>query len=77
MLLKKEGIEVNTKGGVCRTPLSRAVENGHLEVVKLLLEKEGVEVDTKDRFGQTPLSFAAEDGHLEVVKLLTVATLSK
>jgi ankyrin repeat protein len=70
LLLKKEGVEVNTKDNYYQTPLSYAVENRHLEVVKLLLEKEGVEVNPEDIHGQTPLSYAVENGQVEVVKLL-------
>src|ERR1700722_5614904 len=52
-----------------QTPLSKAAENGHETVVKLLLEK-GAELRSKDEHGQTPLSKAAEDGHEAIVRLL-------
>ena len=52
-----------------QTPLSRATENGHEAVVKLLLDK-NADVETKDKYGQTPLSRATKNGHEAVVKLL-------
>ena len=53
-----------------RTPLSRAAENGHEAVVRLLLVEDGVNPDAKDRYRRTPLSWAAENGHEAVVRLL-------
>jgi len=51
-------LDVESKDGFNRTPLSWAAEKGHEAVVKLLLEK-GAEPDAKDKDGRTPLSWAA------------------
>jgi len=64
------GVDVNFKDSKFGpTPLSRAAENGHEAVVKMLLEK-GANVDSKNDNGQTPLSWAVENRHEAVVKLL-------
>jgi ankyrin repeat protein len=49
---------------------TRAAENGHEAMVRLLLTRDGVDPDSKDVYGQTPLSWAATNGHEAVVKLL-------
>jgi ankyrin repeat protein len=49
--------------------LSRAVENGHKEVVKLLL-KHGAQPNFEDEGGCTPLSRAIEDRNVAVAELL-------
>jgi hypothetical protein len=48
LLLARADVEVNSKDRHGRTPLSRAAENGHNGVVRML-----------DGHGQTPLSMAA------------------
>ena len=58
----------NTMSG--RTPLFRAAENGHEEVVRVLLERNDVNIDAVDRYGQTPLCVAAQRGHKGVVRIL-------
>jgi len=56
-----------------RTPLSRAAENGQIEVVRLLLEN-GARPDFEDAPGQTPLSRAIDGGHAAIVELLSSCT---
>jgi ankyrin repeat protein len=53
-----------------RTLLSRAAENDHEAVVKLLLDKNADIKSEADIHGLTPLSWTAEKGHEAVVKLL-------
>ncbi|KAH0551181.1 hypothetical protein GP486_007489 [Trichoglossum hirsutum] len=71
--LLKNGYNPDLKDSYSRTPLSRAAENGHEAVVKLLLATEKVDVDSKDseysEYSRTPLSRAAGNGHEAVVKL--------
>jgi ankyrin repeat protein len=53
-------IEADSKNEVGRTPLSRAPEEGHEAVVRLLVGQDDVEADSKDDDGMTPLSLALE-----------------
>jgi ankyrin repeat protein len=55
-----------------QTPLLRAAELGHLEIIKLLLDCADIDVDctVEGISSRTPLSHAAEGGHWEVVNLL-------
>ena len=46
-----------------QTPLSRAAENGHGGVVKLLLERLDLKVNLADTRGKTPLSYAIDEDH--------------
>lgn len=56
--------------GVYHPPaLVRAVQNGNLEMTKLLL-KNGANVKTSPDHGKSALSYAAIGGHLEILKLL-------
>ena len=64
------GCNADVRDGNGRTPLSRAAENGHEAVVKLLLATKGVDPDLNDGYYQTPLSLAARNGHEAIVKLL-------
>ncbi len=51
------------------TPLHRAAQEGHAEVVLYLLET-GADIHRTDRRGHTPLHLAAAQGHLAVVRHL-------
>ncbi|CAG5119233.1 unnamed protein product, partial [Candidula unifasciata] len=69
-LLLDEGDNINPKSGTGNWPLYLAVENGHLEVLKLLCEKGG---DIKKRHpttGATSLHVAAKMGHQSIVSFL-------
>lgn len=69
-LLKRDGIDVNSKDSDGRTPLSWAAEKGHGKVVEMLL-RYSADGNFKDGDGRTPLSRAAGNEHEEVVKQLT------
>ena len=57
------------------TPLMKAAENGHTEVVRLLLASGKVYPNAVTRLDdRTALSFAAEKGHVEIVRLLIPKT---
>ncbi|KAH8714095.1 ankyrin repeat-containing domain protein [Phaeosphaeriaceae sp. PMI808] len=66
------GTKPDIRDSIRRTPLSRAAENGHEEIIKLLLATGKVDIDAKNRYGMTPLSWAVENGHEAVIKLLLV-----
>ena len=64
-------VNPNSPSEYGRTPLFRAVENGHEGIVKLLLERKNVNPNTPEMIGgQTPLSLAARSGQEGIVKLL-------
>jgi ankyrin repeat protein len=70
LLLKREGVDADSKDEYGRTPLWWAAKNGHEAVVKLLLEHKGVGVNSKAKGSRTPLWWATANGHEAVVKLL-------
>ena len=69
MLLNSGKVDVTlTNRGL--TPLTLAIRNGYIAVVKLLLEFSAVDVDQTDIYGRTPLFYAIEEGHEAIVRLL-------
>jgi ankyrin repeat protein len=68
-LLCSQGVDIEAKDQVGRTPLLRASKNGQEAVVKLLFQQHA-NVETEDQIGRTPLSWAAQNGHKAVVHLL-------
>ena len=52
-----------------KTPIHRAVEEGHTDKVELLLVQ-GANINEKDNDGHTAIHRAAEKGHTDILKLL-------
>jgi hypothetical protein len=70
LLLRREDVDVNTPDDIGRTPLIKAADNAHKDVVRLLLEDNGLLVNARDKRGRTALYVAARKGHEAVVGLL-------
>jgi len=67
-----ELLRANTSPLFISTLFYRAVEDGHLDLVKVCLEK-GVEVNAQDRLGQTALIHACNYGQRDIANLLLEA----
>ena len=72
MQLLREGADPNTVEVDGNTPISRACENGHLNIVTLLLTS-GALPQALSNKAVSPLERAAEGGHLNVIKALLKA----
>jgi ankyrin repeat protein len=70
-LLKDNANLVSSRNENGVTPLLLALQEGHMEVAKLLLAK-GAEINAKDSDDddKTPLHWAAQHDHIDVAKLL-------
>ena len=69
-LFEFDGINLESKDIIGRTPLSYAAGQGHDYVVPLFLERSDVtNPDSADLTGRTPLPYAASQGHHNVVQL--------
>jgi len=66
---KNDGIDINEKDYLNRSPLHLAVLNGHLEIVDLLLEN-GAKITAKMIDGRTSVHLASQSGYLDILKLL-------
>lgn len=64
--------EVNKVIGFGKTPIFYAVQNNHLEMVKLLMEK-GAKINVRDDEGRGPLTMAAIKGNDAMVKAMIEA----
>jgi hypothetical protein len=64
-----EGVDVNERDALGKSPLSIAIEMGNLELVKLLIE-EGAGINIYDYSGQTPLCLAVRSNHIAIVAFL-------
>ena len=63
------GVDVEVKDALWRSPLLIAAANGHKELTELLLA-EGADVNAKDYRGRTPLDVAINFNKPEIVELL-------
>lgn len=70
-LFLDKGVNVEAKDSTGRTPLSHAVEGGHLAVMSLLIAN-GAILESKDNGGRTPLSWAESSLHEDVVILVNL-----
>ncbi|XP_052077694.1 uncharacterized protein LOC127715630 [Mytilus californianus] len=71
-MLIRMGMNVNARDQEGRTPLYRASESGHEDMVSLLLKNEGNYMLTRDdslNEGESPLFVASKKGHKNVVNL--------
>merc|ERR1712012_934830 len=64
------GEDVNSKDSYGQTALTRAVENKHNSIVKLLLDQPAVDVNVKDINGWTALHIAACHNNAEGARML-------
>ena len=73
--IEQEGVDVNAKDSMHRTPLTCAAINGRAKAVKYLVEH-GADVNLPDgekSDDESPLIAAVNSGKLEVVKMLVEA----
>lgn len=69
MVTRGRNIHARVDRQTGHTPLHRAAQEGHAEVVLYLLEM-GADISRTDRRGHTPLHLASVQGHLAVVRHL-------
>ena len=68
-LLIKNGADINKKNNDGTSPLYKAVQNGHIEVVKFLFSQNGVQLSEADGKGNTALHAAVRKGYLDIAEL--------
>ena len=68
-LFKSDGIAVNCKDSMGRTPLHIAASEGHVKPTELLIELRA-DITAKDRYGNSPFNDAVRSKRDEVVKIL-------
>ena len=68
-LLEEPGIDVNARNNDGETALIRAVENGNIDISKMLVEA-GADVNVRNNDGNTALILASRTGKAAIVELL-------
>ncbi|WP_338634979.1 ankyrin repeat domain-containing protein [Spirobacillus cienkowskii] len=68
-LLIKNGADINKKNYDGTTPLYKAVQNGHIEIVTLLLNQTGIQLSEVDHKGNTALHAAVRKGYLDIAEM--------
>jgi len=68
LLSKGLGVDDFDENGSGRTPLMWAVQEGNIDIVKILISK-GANINARNE-SETPLHLASSEGHLNIVKLL-------
>ncbi|KAJ5753570.1 uncharacterized protein N7511_007723 [Penicillium nucicola] len=69
-LLRKAGADIERRDSGRLTPLSRAVELGHLETVRFLVGQENAKTNPDDGLDPTPLQKAVSIGSTDIVQYL-------
>ncbi|XP_067654205.1 uncharacterized protein [Haliotis asinina] len=69
LILSMNVVNINSRGWNSRTPVMRAAESGHRDVVEFLVSR-GADVSLVDGYGDNVLHFACRGGDLETVKLI-------
>ena len=64
------GCDKDAADGFGATPLHRAAQRGHLDIVCFLVES-GASRHSTDKDGKTALDLASDSGHAEVVRFLS------
>ena len=70
-LLSVHPQDVDAEGGIYRTPIIVALDNGHLDIA-LLLAKHGADGGKRGKAGWTGLYIASSHGYIEIVQALAV-----
>lgn len=68
-LAKQDFVDFNIADNVGETPISSAIKNSDLEIVKFLVEK-GADIEHREIQGRTPLYYASSRGCLEITEYL-------
>jgi hypothetical protein len=67
----KTAIDLDSRDGDGRSPLSRAATNGNTAIVEMLLKQEGVDANSRDtEYGRSPLPWAAANDHIATFEQL-------
>ena len=75
LLRRPRNPNVANKDG--KTPMFRAAEQGHVQLMELLLEAGAMTDEPEFALGQTPMSTAAQNGCLDVVRFLAEVGAAK